>query len=97
MRWFVSPSGFSQDSLVDGHSSFGNIDGGSAAAMRYTESRLAVRPWSFCVTQGHHRLAVQLRESPQEPVVLPARFPNLLVNGSQGIAVGMATNILPIT
>jgi DNA gyrase subunit A len=83
--------------LVDGHGNFGNIDGYSAAAMRYTEARLA-------------RLATEmLRDiddetvdfvptydgTRQEPVVLPARFPNLLVNGSSGIAVGMATNIPP--
>ncbi len=83
--------------LIDGHGNFGNIDGYSAAAMRYTEARL-------------DRLATEmLRDidaetvdfvptydgSRQEPVVLPARFPNLLVNGSSGIAVGMATNIPP--
>ncbi len=83
--------------LVDGHGNFGNIDGYSAAAMRYTEARL-------------DRLATEmLRDidaetvdftqtydgSRQEPVVLPARFPNLLVNGGSGIAVGMATNIPP--
>ena len=83
--------------LVDGHGNFGNIDGYGAAAMRYTEARL-------------DRLATEmLRDldadtvdfvptydgSRQEPVVLPARFPNLLVNGSSGIAVGMATNIPP--
>src|ERR1700729_332413 len=83
--------------LVDGHGNFGNIDGYSAAAMRYTEARL-------------DRLATEMLrdidEEPvdfvpaydgtgQEPVVLPARFPNLLVNGGTGIAVGMATNIPP--
>ena len=83
--------------LVDGHGNFGSVDGDSAAAMRYTESRL-------------HRLAIELLrdldketvdfgpnydESLQEPLVLPSRFPNLLVNGSAGIAVGMATNIPP--
>jgi len=83
--------------LIDGHGNFGNIDGYSAAAMRYTEARL-------------DRLATEmLRDidaetvdfvptydgSRQEPVVLPARFPNLLVNGGSGIAVGMATNIPP--
>jgi len=83
--------------LVDGHGNFGNIDGYSAAAMRYTEARL-------------DRLAVEmLRDidqetvdfvptydgAKQEPVVLPSRFPNLLVNGGSGIAVGMATNIPP--
>src|SRR5205085_11391200 len=83
--------------LVDGHGNFGNVDGYSAAAMRYTEARL-------------DRLATEmLRDidaetvdfvptydgAKQEPVVLPARFPNLLVNGGSGIAVGMATNIPP--
>jgi DNA gyrase subunit A len=83
--------------LVDGHGNFGSVDGDSAAAMRYTESRL-------------HRLAMELLrdldketvdfgpnydESLTEPLVLPARYPNLLVNGSAGIAVGMATNIPP--
>ena len=83
--------------LVDGHGNFGSVDGDSAAAMRYTESRL-------------HRMAMELLrdldketvdfgpnydESLTEPRVLPARFPNLLVNGSAGIAVGMATNIPP--
>ncbi len=83
--------------LVDGHDNFGSVDGDSAAAMRYTEARL-------------QRLAMELLrdldketvdfgpnydESLQEPTVLPSRFPNLLVNGSAGIAVGMATNIPP--
>ena len=83
--------------LVDGHGNFGSVDGDSAAAMRYTESRL-------------HRLAMELLrdldketvdfgpnydESLTEPLVLPSRYPNLLVNGSAGIAVGMATNIPP--
>ena len=83
--------------LIDGHGNFGSVDGDSAAAMRYTEARL-------------QRLAMELLrdldketvdfgpnydESLQEPLVLPARYPNLLVNGSAGIAVGMATNIPP--
>ena len=83
--------------LVDGHGNFGSVDGDSAAAMRYTESRL-------------HKMAMELLrdldketvdfgpnydESLTEPLVLPARFPHLLVNGSAGIAVGMATNIPP--
>jgi DNA gyrase subunit A len=83
--------------LVDGHGNFGSVDGDSAAAMRYTEARL-------------QRLAMELLrdldketvdfgpnydESLQEPLVLPSRFPNLLINGSAGIAVGMATNIPP--
>ncbi|MDP2210965.1 MAG: DNA gyrase subunit A [Candidatus Aquicultor sp.] len=83
--------------LIDGHGNFGSVDGDSPAAMRYTEARLS-------------KLAVELLrdldkktvdfvpnydETEQEPVVLPARYPNLLVNGSSGIAVGMATNIPP--
>jgi DNA gyrase subunit A len=83
--------------LIDGHGNFGSVDGDRAAAMRYTEARL-------------HRMAMELLrdldketvdfgpnydESLQEPLVLPSRYPNLLVNGSNGIAVGMATNIPP--
>lgn len=83
--------------LVDGHGNFGNIDGDSAAAMRYTESRLA-RP-AMELLRDLNKDTVDWQpnydESLQEPDVLPARFPNLLVNGSQGIAVGMATNIPP--
>ena len=72
--------------LVDGHGNFGSIDGDSAAAMRYTEARLDKPTVDF---QPNYD------DSLEEPVVLPARFPNLLVNGSSGIAVGMATNIPP--
>ena len=83
--------------LVDGHGNFGNIDGDGAAAMRYTESRLA-RP-AMELLRDLNKDTVDWQpnydESLQEPTVLPARFPNLLVNGSQGIAVGMATNIPP--
>ena len=83
--------------LVDGHGNFGNIDGDGAAAMRYTESRLA-RP-AMELLRDLNKDTVDWQpnydESLQEPVVLPSRFPNLLVNGSQGIAVGMATNIPP--
>ena len=83
--------------LVDGHGNFGNIDGDGAAAMRYTEARLA-RP-AMELLRDLNKDTVDWQpnydESLQEPVVLPARFPNLLVNGSQGIAVGMATNIPP--
>ena len=84
-------------SLVDGHGNFGNIDGDSAAAMRYTESRLA-RP-AMELLRDLNKDTVDwipnYDESLQEPQVLPSRFPNVLVNGSQGIAVGMATNIAP--
>ena len=83
--------------LVDGHGNFGNIDGDSAAAMRYTESRLA-RP-AMELLRDLQKDTVDWQpnydESLAEPQVLPARFPNLLVNGSNGIAVGMATNIPP--
>ncbi|WP_294441153.1 DNA gyrase subunit A [uncultured Slackia sp.] len=83
--------------LVDGHGNFGSIDGDSAAAMRYTEARLA-KP-AMELLRDLEKETVDWRpnydESLQEPEVLPARFPNLLVNGSNGIAVGMATNIPP--
>ena len=83
--------------LVDGQGNFGNIDGDSAAAMRYTESRLT--PVAQLLLEGLDEDAVDFRPtydgSMVEPVVLPANFPNLLANGSSGIAVGMATNIPP--
>lgn len=83
--------------LVDGHGNFGSVDGDSAAAMRYTESRLA-RP-AMELLRDLEKETVNFGpnydESLEEPLVLPARFPNLLVNGSAGIAVGMATNIPP--
>jgi DNA gyrase subunit A len=83
--------------LVDGHGNFGSVDGDSAAAYRYTESRLA-RP-AMELLRDLDRETVDMipnyDESTTEPSVLPARYPNLLVNGSSGIAVGMATNIPP--
>ena len=83
--------------LIDGHGNFGSVDGDSAAAMRYTESRLA-RP-AMELLRDLERETVDFGpnydESLTEPLVLPARYPNLLVNGSAGIAVGMATNIPP--
>lgn len=83
--------------LVDGHGNFGSQDGDAAAAMRYTEARLS--PLSMELLRDLHKDTVDFRpnfdESLEEPVVLPARFPNLLANGSAGIAVGMATNIPP--
>lgn len=83
--------------LVDGHGNFGSIDGDSAAAMRYTESRLAKPAMEMLRDLDKETVDWQPNydESLKEPQVLPARFPNLLVNGSQGIAVGMATNIPP--
>src|SRR5262245_57722878 len=83
--------------LVDGQGNFGNIDGDSAAAMRYTEARLT--EVARLLIDGIDEDAVDFRATydgtSEEPVVLPAAFPNLLANGSQGIAVGMATAIPP--
>ena len=81
--------------LVDGHGNFGSIDGDSAAAMRYTEARLGRAAMELLRDLDKETVDWQPNydESLREPVVLPSRFPNLLVNGSQGIAVGMATNI----
>src|SRR5256886_1772090 len=83
--------------LVDGQGNFGNIDGDNAAAMRYTESRLSAV--AQAVLEGLGADAVEFRPTydgeDHEPVVLPARFPNLLANGASGIAVGMATSIPP--
>ncbi|RJP33032.1 MAG: DNA gyrase subunit A [Actinobacteria bacterium] len=83
--------------LVDGHGNFGSVDGDSPAAMRYTEARLS--PISMEVLRDIDKATVDFvpnyDESLQEPSVLPARFPNLLANGSSGIAVGMSTNIPP--
>jgi topoisomerase-4 subunit A len=83
--------------LVDGQGNFGNIDGDNAAAMRYTESRLSAV--AQAMLDGIEQDAVDFRSTydseDREPVVLPARFPNLLANGASGIAVGMATSIPP--
>ncbi len=83
--------------LVDGHGNFGNIEGYGAAAMRYTESRLS--KISLELLRNINKDTVDFEpnfdESEQEPKVLPSRFPNILVNGTMGIAVGMATNIPP--
>jgi len=83
--------------LVDGQGNFGNIDGDSAAAMRYTECKLT--PAAVLLLDGIDQDAVDFRatydDQDEEPVVLPAGFPNLLANGSSGIAVGMATSIPP--
>src|SRR6202167_111641 len=83
--------------LVDGQGNFGNIDGDNAAAMRYTESRLTAV--AEALMQGIDENAVDFRATydgeNHEPVVLPARFPNLLANGASGIAVGMATSVPP--
>ncbi len=83
--------------LVDGQGNFGNVDGDNAAAQRYTEARLTTA--AEALMEGLAEDAVDFRDnydgSEREPVVLPAAFPNLLANGSSGIAVGMATNIPP--
>ena len=83
--------------LVDGHGNFGSVDGDSAAAMRYTEARLS--KISNELLRDINKDTIDYVEnfdgSEKEPAILPARFPNLLVNGSSGIAVGMATNIPP--
>lgn len=83
--------------LVEGQGNFGNIDGDNAAAMRYTEARLT--SVAQALLEGLDENAVDFRETydgeDSEPIVLPANFPNLLANGSQGIAVGMATSIPP--
>ncbi len=83
--------------LVDGHGNFGNIDGYSAAAMRYTEARLGRLATEMLrdIDQETVDFVPTYDGAKQEPTVLPARFPNLLVNGGSGIAVGMATNIPP--
>ncbi len=83
--------------LADGHGNFGSIDGDGAAAMRYTEVRMSKLALEMLRDIGKNTVDFQLNfdESEEEPVVLPSRFPNLLVNGSAGIAVGMATNMAP--
>jgi DNA gyrase subunit A len=83
--------------LIDGHGNFGSIDGDPPAAMRYTESRLTRAAMEMLADLNKETVDVQPNydESLTEPAVLPARYPNLLANGSQGIAVGMATNIPP--
>ena len=83
--------------LVDGHGNFGSVDGDGAAAMRYTEARLSKISSHMIEDLGKDTVDFMPNydETEKEPVVLPARFPNLLVNGTTGIAVGMATNIPP--
>ncbi len=83
--------------LIDGHGNFGSVDGDSAAAMRYTEVRMAKISTDLLVDINKKTVDFipNYDESTEEPTVLPARIPNLLVNGSSGIAVGMATNIPP--
>ena len=83
--------------LVDGHGNFGNIEGYGAAAMRYTESRLSKMSLELLrdINKDTVDFAPNFDESEKEPSILPSRFPNILVNGTMGIAVGMATNIPP--
>ena len=83
--------------LVDGHGNFGSVDGDGAAAMRYTEARLSKISMEMLADIGKDTVdfVPNFDETEKEPTVLPARFPNLLVNGTNGIAVGMATNIPP--
>jgi DNA gyrase subunit A len=83
--------------LIDGHGNFGSIDGDSAAAMRYTEARMSKITGELLKDIRKNTVDYQKNydENEEEPVVLPAKFPNLLVNGTTGIAVGMATNIPP--
>ena len=83
--------------LIDGHGNFGNIEGDGAAAMRYTESRLSKLSLELLsdIRKNTVNMTKNFDETLDEPVVLPSRFPNILVNGTMGIAVGMATNIPP--
>ena len=83
--------------LVDGHGNFGSVDGDGAAAMRYTEARLSKISMEMLADIGKDTVdfVPNFDETEKEPTVLPSRFPNLLVNGTTGIAVGMATNIPP--
>ena len=83
--------------MIDGHGNFGNIEGDGAAAYRYTEARLSKISLEMLRDIGKNTVDMMMNydESRKEPVVLPSRFPNVLVNGSMGIAVGMATNIPP--
>ena len=83
--------------LVDGHGNFGNIEGYGAAAMRYTESRLSKMSLELLrdINKDTVDFSPNFDESEKEPTILPSRFPNILVNGTMGIAVGMATNIPP--
>ena len=83
--------------LVDGHGNFGSVDGDGAAAMRYTEARLSKISMELLADIGKNTVdfVPNFDDTEKEPVVLPSRYPNLLVNGTTGIAVGMATNIPP--
>lgn len=86
-----------REQLVDGHGNFGSLDGDSAAAMRYTEARMAPLALEMLRDIDKDTVPFHLNfdDTLKEPDILPARFPNLLVNGTSGIAVGLATNIPP--
>ena len=88
---------FTRYPLVDGHGNFGSVDGDGAAAMRYTEARLSKISMEMLADIGKNTVdfVPNFDETEKEPTVLPSRYPNLLVNGTSGIAVGMATNIPP--
>src|SRR5690606_28274865 len=83
--------------LVDGHGNFGRVDGDPPAAMRYTEARLSKLAMEMLrdIAQETVDFVSNFDDSLQQPAVVPCRFPNLLVNGASGIAVGMATNLPP--
>lgn len=85
--------------MVDGHGNFGTIDGDPPAAYRYTESKMAKISMEMLtdINKDTVDFVSNYDDTIKEPSVLPSRFPNLLVNGSTGIAVGVATNILPTT
>ena len=93
----MAPDWSTRYPLVDGHGKFGSVDGDGAAAMRYTEARLSKISMKMLadIDKNTVDFSPNFDETEKEPDVLPARFPNLLVNGTTGIAVGMATNIPP--
>ena len=95
-RWPAGPE-FPCATLVDGQGNFGSVDGDGAAAMRYTEARMAKLTQHLIgeIDKDTVDFCPNFDETLLQPTVLPSRFPNLLVNGSSGIAVGMATNIPP--
>ena len=93
----MAQDGATRYPLVDGHGNFGSVDGDGAAAMRYTEARLSKISMEMIADLNKNTVdfTPNFDETEKEPVVMPARYPNLLVNGTSGIAVGMATNIPP--
>ena len=97
MRWLVCHKFFYAISAVDGQGNFGSIDGDSPAAMRYTEARIAAITDELLadIDKDTVDFSDNFDGTLKEPLVLPSKLPNLLLNGSAGIAVGMATNIPP--